>query len=72
MGWLPSKKVWWQDSKEDICGDNSRKKKAWRPKLRWLDCIENDLKSMSVEGWWEKAEDRCAWAIILKEAVVTL
>jgi hypothetical protein len=40
--------------------------------LRWLDCIENDLKSMGVKRWREKEEDRSVWAIMLKEAVVKL
>jgi hypothetical protein len=45
---------------------------AGRPKLRWLDCIENDLKSMGVKRCRKKAEDRSVWAIILKEALVKL
>jgi hypothetical protein len=46
--------------------------KAGRPKLRWVDCTGNDLKSMGVERWGKKAEDRSVWVIILKEAVVKL
>jgi len=46
------------------------RRKAGRPKLRWLDCTENDLKSMCVTRWSEKAEYRSVWAIILKEALV--
>jgi hypothetical protein len=48
------------------------RKKTGRPKLRWLDCIKNDLKSMGVKRWRKKAEDRSVWAIILKEALVKL
>jgi hypothetical protein len=40
--------------------------------LRWLDYIENDLKSMDVKRCRKKAEDRSAWAIILKETLVKL
>lgn len=38
-------------------------------KLKWLDCSENDTKSMGVKGYRKKAEDRSVWAIILKEAL---
>jgi hypothetical protein len=48
------------------------RRKAGRPKLRWLDCTENDLKSMCVTRWTEKAEYRSVWAIVLKEALVKL
>jgi hypothetical protein len=42
-----------------------------RPKLRWLDSIANDMKSIGVEQM-EAAGDRPTWAIILKEALVKL
>jgi len=44
--------------------DERRKKK-----LKWLDCNENDLKSMGVKGYRKKAEDRSVWAITLNEAL---
>jgi hypothetical protein len=47
-------------------------RKAGRPKLRLLDCIEDYLKSVSVKTWREKAEDRYVWAIILKVTLVKL
>jgi hypothetical protein len=53
-------------------GKPDGRRKAGRPKLRWLDCIENDLKSMDVKKWRNKAENRSAWVIILKEALVKL
>jgi hypothetical protein len=48
------------------------KRKVGRPKLRWLDCIENDLKFVGVKRWRKKAEDRSAWAITLKEVMVKI
>jgi hypothetical protein len=47
------------------------RRKAGRPKLRWLNCLENDVKSMGVQGW-KKAEDRSVWAVVMKEALVKL
>jgi hypothetical protein len=38
-----------------------------------LDCIENDLKLMSVKRRRRReAEERSVWAVILKEALVKL
>jgi hypothetical protein len=45
---------------------------AGRPPLRWSDCTETDLKSMGVQRWRKKAEDRSLSAIILEEALVQL
>jgi hypothetical protein len=53
-------------------GKTDGRRKVGRPKLRWLDCIENALKSMGVRRWRTKAEDRSLWAFILKESQVKL
>jgi hypothetical protein len=58
--------------KKVFVGIPDGRRKAGRPKLRWLDCTENDLKSMGVKRWRKKAEDRSAWAIIVKEVLVKL
>jgi ribosomal 50S subunit-associated protein YjgA (DUF615 family) len=39
-----------------------------RPRLRWLEEVEKDLKRLKVWGWRWKAVDRQEWANILKEA----
>jgi hypothetical protein len=48
------------------------RRKAGRPKLRWFELIENDLKWTGVKRWRKKAEDRSVWAIVVKEALVKL
>ena len=52
--------------KKVFLGKTDGRRKAARPKLRWFDYIENDLKSTSVQSWRNKAEDRSAWDVILK------
>jgi hypothetical protein len=46
-------------------GQAHGKRKPGRPKLRWLDCMENDLKSTGVKRLRKEAEDKSVWAIIL-------
>jgi hypothetical protein len=58
--------------KKVFLGKPDGRRKVGRPKLRWLDCIETDLKSMRVKRWTKRAEDRSVCAIILKEALVKL
>jgi hypothetical protein len=58
--------------KKVFVGKPDRRREAGRPKLRWLDCTENDLKSKCVKRWRKKAEDRSVCAVVLKEVLVIL
>jgi hypothetical protein len=48
-------------------GKPDGRRKAGRPKLRWLDFTENGLKSLGVKRWRKRAEGRFVCAIILKD-----
>jgi hypothetical protein len=39
-----------------------------RPRLKWLDQVEEDLKKMKVRIWREKCKDRRMWNEIVKQA----
>jgi hypothetical protein len=39
-----------------------------RPRLRWLDDVEADLRTMGIKRWRLIAEDIMEWACIIKEA----
>jgi hypothetical protein len=41
-----------------------------RPKVRWLDDVQKDLRVMGIEGWRGKAQDRHLWRRIGQEAKV--
>jgi hypothetical protein len=43
--------------KKVFLGNPDGKRQATRPKLRWLDCNENDLQLMGIKRWRKKAED---------------
>jgi hypothetical protein len=58
--------------KKVLLGKPDGRRKARRPKLRWLDCTENDLQPVGVKRWRKKAEDSAVWATVLKEALVKL
>jgi hypothetical protein len=43
-----------------------------RPKLRWLDEVEDDIKALGIRRWRIKAQDRNEWTAIKRKAKVKL
>ena len=39
-----------------------------RPRLRWMEDVEKDLRETKVKRWRQKAVDRKEWASIITEA----
>jgi hypothetical protein len=39
-----------------------------RPRLRWIDDVEDDLRKLDVKRWRAKGLDRVEWASVLREA----
>jgi hypothetical protein len=39
-----------------------------RPKLRWINDVEDDVRKLGVKRWRTKALEREEWASIVKEA----
>jgi len=38
-----------------------------RPRLRWMDQVEEDLRRMKITGWRVKTEDRQVWNRIVEQ-----
>jgi hypothetical protein len=43
-----------------------------RPRLRWINDVEDDLRKLGVERWRTKALEREEWASNIKEATAKL
>jgi hypothetical protein len=41
-----------------------------RPKMQWLDDVEEDLRKMRSSGWRGKAQTRDEWKSVLREVKV--
>jgi hypothetical protein len=45
-------------------------KRKERPRKRWIDDVEQDLRAMGVRGWGTRARDRQEWRRVTTEARV--
>jgi hypothetical protein len=43
-------------------------RRAGRPKLRWLDGVEEDFRTLGIMGWRRRALDRDRWKEVLRAA----
>ena len=48
------------------------KRSKGRPRLRWINDVEDDLRKIGVKRWRSKALDREQWASIIREAKAQL
>jgi hypothetical protein len=44
------------------------KRKKGRPRMRWMDGVEKDLRSLGVVNWRARAEERDGWRKFLEQA----
>ena len=42
-----------------------------RPKKRWIDCVEGDLRELGIRNWKVVAEDRQRWRNAVVESAKT-
>jgi hypothetical protein len=43
------------------------KRRKGRPRMRWLDDVESDLKKMKVKRWKEKMKNTEQWRLAVEE-----
>jgi hypothetical protein len=48
------------------------RRRVGRPRQRWLDDVEADIKVLGVKRWRIKAQDRKEWSAIVREAEANL
>ena len=46
------------------------KRKKGRPRRRWMDCVQDDLRELQVDNWQAKAANRPEWKRVVEEAKV--
>lgn len=54
--------------KKLLHGNMDGKRKRGRPRKRWMQDVEEDIKTMRIVRWWEKVQNRREWTGVLREA----
>jgi hypothetical protein len=73
MAWTYYKNEWDQDSEEDFFEEKlGGRRGRGRPRVRWIDDVEEDLRNIGTKRWRIKALDRVELASVIKEAKVKL
>jgi hypothetical protein len=49
-------------------GKLGQRRSRGRPRLRWINDVEDDLRKLGVKRWRMKALEREEWALIIKKA----
>jgi len=53
-------------------GKSEGRRGRGRPRHRWINDMEDDLRKLGAKGWRTKALDREEWASIIREAKAKL
>jgi hypothetical protein len=51
-------------------GKHEGRRSVGRPKMRWLDDVEEDLRKMRISGWRGKTRRRNEWKSVFREVKV--
>ncbi|KAJ4429692.1 hypothetical protein ANN_21893 [Periplaneta americana] len=54
--------------KRALYGHPGGLRKRGRPRLRWLQDVEDDLRRVGCKRWRQRAQDRDEWFLLIKEA----
>jgi hypothetical protein len=57
-------------SKKILNAKMDKKRKIDRPKLKWFDDVQTNIRTLGIKRWMYKAQDRQEWARITREAKV--
>jgi len=58
--------------KNELEGKPGRRKNKGRPRLRWMDDVELDLRNMGETKWRTRVLDTTQWAPVVREAKAKL
>jgi hypothetical protein len=54
-------------SKGTVTYNPEGKRRAGRPKAKWIDAVENNVRKAGVRNWRTEAKDRVGWRRIVEE-----